>query len=191
MACRVFISPAACTSDSTNRFRLQRVFRYSRSAFFSCSLKRVPYSWPHRLFPELSLLQSVRKKRRPVLRNNKTNIVDVVFRANIKLRHALRGRLEQLRQRRHRAVMQIRRCGPNSLQHASLVLALVEGTLKKRPRLDRQAFWLSRGLRAVGRVRRLYRRRWRQRARRGGRRLPAGRQGGIKAVAGTTILSQR
>lgn len=35
------------------------VLRYSSSAFLSCSLKFVPYSWPHLLFPELMSLQSV------------------------------------------------------------------------------------------------------------------------------------
>lgn len=66
------------------------VLRYSSNAFLSRSLKLVPYSCPHRLFPELILLQSVtdRVSLSGFLGRSKTSVFNVVFPSNAELRFA-------------------------------------------------------------------------------------------------------
>src|SRR6201996_5225356 len=69
---------------------------------------------------------------RRILRLGKTDLVDVVFRAERELRRALRRRLQQLRQSRHRTVVQIGCRSPDALQHARLVGALMQGAAENR-----------------------------------------------------------
>lgn len=66
------------------------VLRYSSNAFLSRSLKLVPYSCPHGLFPELILLQSVtdRVSLSGFLGRSKTNVFNVIFPSNAELRFA-------------------------------------------------------------------------------------------------------
>ncbi len=45
--------------------------------------------------------------------NCQTNLINIIVRANLELRHPVRRRFEQFGQSRYRAIMQIRRSRPN------------------------------------------------------------------------------